>query len=68
MCTCTRGAASVRAAGALHAEKYYRTQEEVLTTDRSDFRSLHAAALARVCASQAGEQAAGRSQALELLG
>lgn len=53
--------------GALHAEKYYRTQTEALTGDRPAFRPLHAAALARVCASQSGIEADGRAQALELL-
>lgn len=60
--------ASVAAEGALHAEKYYRTQVEAIEGDRASFRPLHCAALARVCASQAGAVASGRSQALELLG
>lgn len=60
--------ASVRADGALHAEKYYRTQVEAINGDRPAFRELHLAALARVCASQAYADAPGRGQALELLG
>lgn len=59
---------SVRAEGALHAEKYYRTQAEVIASDHQSFVPLHAAALARVCASQAGQEASGREQALKLLG
>jgi len=59
--------ASVRADGALHAEKYFRTQEEALVGDRPAFRPLHLAALARVCASQMCDEAPGREQALELL-
>jgi len=59
---------SVAADGALHAEKYYRTQVEAIQGDRPAFRALHLAALARVCASQSYAQAAGREQALELVG
>ncbi|MFT7484847.1 MAG: hypothetical protein ACI9F9_000692 [Candidatus Paceibacteria bacterium] len=59
---------SVAADGALHAEKYYRTQVEALEGDNASFRPLHLAALARVCASQSAFEASGRGQALELIG
>lgn len=58
---------SVAAEGALHAEKYYRTQVEAIEGDRPSLRPIHLAALGRVCASQSGELAVGRSQALDLL-
>jgi hypothetical protein len=58
---------SLASDGALHAEKYYRTQAEALEGDRPAFRPLHLAALARVCASQSFASGAGRGQALALL-
>jgi hypothetical protein len=58
---------SLRSDGALHAEKYYRTQLEAMTSDRASFRMHHAAALARVCASESFMEAAGRRQALDLI-
>jgi len=61
-------ACAVASDGALHAEKYYRTQLEALEGDRPAHRPLHAAALARVSASESGFEAEGRAQALELLG
>lgn len=59
--------ASVRAEGALHAEKYYRTQVEAIEGDRPAFRELHMAALARVCASQSYADSPGHGEAVERL-
>ena len=59
---------SLASDGALHAEKYYRTQVEVIEGDRLAFRPLHAAALARVCASQSFLLAAGYEERRELFG
>jgi hypothetical protein len=53
--------------GALHAEKYYETAREEFASARPAFRWRHAAALARVTASQFGFPAPGQEQARELL-
>lgn len=59
---------SVRADGALHAEKYYATVFSEFARTRPAFRWQHLAALARVVASEAGRPAPGLAQAQELLG
>ncbi len=59
---------SVRADGALHAEKYYRTVAQEFGRSRPAFRWRHAEALARVVASEAWRVAPGLEEARELLG
>lgn len=54
--------------GALHAEKFYRTASDEFAEARPAFRWRHAVALARVTASQYGQQAAGYEDACGLLG
>src|SRR5207302_431778 len=53
--------------GALHAEKYYRTVTEEFGTIRPAFRWRELAALARVTASEYGQQAPGYAEACRLL-
>lgn len=53
--------------GALHVEKYYCTVVEEFGLSRPAFRWGHAAALARVTASEYGKTAPGYSRAKELL-
>jgi hypothetical protein len=54
--------------GALHAEKYYRTVSEEFPTTRAAFRWRHLVALARVTASEYGdERAPGYAEACRLL-
>ena len=54
--------------GALHAEKYYRTVSEEFVKTRAAFRWRQLVALARVTASEYGNQAPGYQDARELLG
>lgn len=54
--------------GSLHAEKYFQTTWDDFHSTRPAFRWRHAAALARVTASEYGRPAAGQQQARELLG
>lgn len=54
--------------GALHAEKYYHTGAEEFARTRPAFRWRHAAALARVTASEYGTRADGYEDACRLLG
>ena len=54
--------------GALHAEKYYHTATEEFARTRPAFRWRHAAALARVTASEYGTRADGYEDACRLLG
>lgn len=54
--------------GALHAEKYYRTVTEEYARTRAAFRGRQLVALARVTASEYGNEAPGHQQARELLG
>ncbi|HXE52635.1 MAG TPA: hypothetical protein VN541_06435 [Tepidisphaeraceae bacterium] len=54
--------------GALHAEKFYRTNSEEFAAARPAFRWRYLIALARVTASEYGRPAPGYSQARELLG
>ncbi|MBX3421491.1 MAG: hypothetical protein KF752_08045 [Pirellulaceae bacterium] len=53
--------------GALHAEKFYRTVREEFARTRPSRRWNHLIALARVTASEFGNPAPGRSEALQLL-
>jgi hypothetical protein len=53
--------------GALHAEKYYRTVSEEFAKTRASFRWRHVVGLARVSASEYGQQAPGYAQAKQLL-
>lgn len=53
--------------GALHAEKYYRTVAEEFATARPAFRWRHVAGLARVTASEYGQESAGYALARELI-
>lgn len=59
---------SVRADGALHAEKYYRTAAQEFSRTRPAFRWQHLTALARVVASEAGRVAPGMDESRQLLG
>jgi hypothetical protein len=58
---------SCRQDGALHAEKFYRTQQSAFARAHAEHRPEHLAALARVVASQQCMQADGVAQAEELL-
>ncbi len=53
--------------GALHAEKFYRTNSEEFAAARPAFRWRYAVALARVTASEYGRPAAGMAEARSLL-
>jgi hypothetical protein len=53
--------------GALHAEKYFQTVSEEYARSRAKFRWMHAVALARVTASEAGQPAPGLAEARKLL-
>ena len=57
----------VSEAGALHAEKYYRTVTEEFESTRPAFRWRQLVALARVTASEYGFPAAGYTEACQLL-
>ena len=59
---------SVRADGALHAEKYWATAVTEFSRSRPAFRWLHLAALARVVASESGHVAPASDASRELLG
>ncbi len=54
--------------GALHAEKYYQTVADDFASTRKSLRWRHLLGLARVTASEYGQQAPGYQQAKELLG
>ena len=58
---------AVRAHGALHAEKYYRTVVEDFAVTRPAFRWRHAVALARVTASESFLEAPAVAEARRLL-
>jgi hypothetical protein len=58
---------SCRQDGALHAEKFFRTQQAAFATARFEHRAEHLAALARVVASQQCMQADGVAEAEALL-
>jgi hypothetical protein len=59
---------AVSEAGALHAEKYYRSVQEEFATTRPSLRWQHLVALARVTASEFGHPAPGQEEARQLLG
>lgn len=59
---------SIRADGALHAEKYYRTASTEFGRTRPAFRWQHLTALARVVASESGHAAPGIDESRRLLG
>ena len=59
---------SVRADGALHAEKFWRTATLEAAEGRPAFRARWAAALARVVASESGRPAPADAEARRLLG
>lgn len=58
---------SCRQDGALHAEKFFRTQQAAFESARAEHRVEHLAALARVVASQQCLQADGVAEAEDLL-
>jgi hypothetical protein len=59
---------AISEAGALHAEKYYRTVTEEFAATRPAFRWRQLVALARVTASEFGRPAPGYAEACQLLG